>query len=163
DIILCSSDQVNYCVNMSLLANSSPFFKDLLSLPQPTDDELIDGLPVVQLSEDSGLLNSLISLLYHCPDKPGSYEKVFTLLTACQKFEMVSIQQEIRDKVTLGRFPTPTRAQAFSAYAIASSMGLSPEMEHVARLTLGQPMTFQSLGEGLQSFKGQALCKLVCY
>jgi hypothetical protein len=43
---------------------SSPFFKDLLSLPQPPDDELVDGLPVVALSEDAGLLNSLISLLY---------------------------------------------------------------------------------------------------
>jgi hypothetical protein len=162
-IILRSSDQVNYRVNMSLLANSSPFFEDLLSLPQPTDDELIDGLPVVQLSEDAGLLNNLVSLLYRRPDKPGSYEKVFALLAACQKYDMVSIQQDIRDKAIVGRFPTPARAQAFSAYAIASSMGLGPEMEHAARLTLGQPMTFESLGEGLRSFKGPALCELVRY
>jgi hypothetical protein len=46
---------------------SSPFFKDLLSLPQPPDDELVDGLPVVQLSENADLLNSLISLLYPIP------------------------------------------------------------------------------------------------
>jgi hypothetical protein len=160
-IILRSSDQVNYCVNMSLPTNSSPFFEDLLSLPQPTNDELIDGLPVVQLSEDAGLLNNLVSLLYHRPDKPSSYEKVFALLAACQKYEMVSIQQDIRDKVKLGRFPTPVNAEAFSAYAIASSMALNPEMEHAASLTLGQPLTFESLGEGLRSFKGQALCELV--
>jgi hypothetical protein len=30
-------------------------------------------------------------------------------------------------------------AEAFSAYAIASSMGLVPEMENAARLTLGLP------------------------
>ena len=144
---------------------SSIFFENLLSLPQPPDEELVDGLPVVQLSEDAGVLSNLISLLYLTwrRTKPGSYEMVYALLAACQKYDMVSIQQEIRDKVKLGRFPMPVKAQAFSAYAIASSMGLSTEMEHAARLTLGQPMTFESLGEGLRPFKGQSLCELVHY
>ena len=144
---------------------SSPFFEDLLSLPQPPDDELVDGLPVIQLSEDAGLLNSLVSFLYPIrrPIKPGSYEKVFALLAACQKYDMESVQSHIRDQVKRGTFPAPVKAQAFNAYAIASSMGLSPEMDYAARLTLGQPMTFESLGEGLRSFKGQALCELVRY
>jgi hypothetical protein len=165
NVILRSSDQVNFHVHKSILATLSPFFEDLLSLPQPTDDELVDGLPVVQLSEDASLLSNLVSLLYRPqrPVQPSSYEKVFALLAACQKYDMVSIQQEIRDKVDFGRFPTPDKAQAFSAYAIASSMGLIPEMENAARLTLGQPMTFKSLGEGLRSFKGQALRELVRY
>ena len=165
NVILRSSDRVNFRVHKSVLATLSPFFEDLLSLPQPADNELVDGLPVVQLSEDAGLLRNLVSLIYRPqrPTKPSSYEKVFALLAACQKYDMVSIEQEIRDKVKLGKFPTPVKAQAFSAYAIASSMGLSTEMEHAARLTLGQPMTFESLGEGLRSFKGQALCELVRY
>ncbi len=143
---------------------SSPFFKDLLSLPQPPDDELVDGLPVIQLSEDAGLLNSLISLFYPIyPVIPDSYEKVFTLLAACQKYDMESVQSDIRDEIKLGRFPAPVEAEAFSAYAIASSMGLIPEMENAARLTLGYPMTFDSLGEELRSFKGRALCDLVRY
>ena len=80
-----------------MLATLSPFFEDLLSLPQPADDELVDGLPVVQLSEDASLLSNLVSLIYRPqhPTKPGSYEKVFALLAACQKYDMVSIQQEI--------------------------------------------------------------------
>ena len=163
-IILRSSDQVNFRVHKSLLAMSSPFFKDLLSLPQPPGDELVDGLPVVQLSEDADLLNSLISLLYPIRRvKPDSYEKVFALLNACHKYDMESIQLYIRDEVKLGRFPVPVKDQAFSAYALASSMGLSPEALHAAHLTLGQPMTFESLGEGLRSFKGQALWELVRY
>ena len=144
---------------------SSPFFEDLLSLPQPTDNKHIDGLSVVQFSEDASLLSNLVSLLYPTqhPVKLSSYEMVFTLLAACQKYDMPSIQQDIRDKVNLGRFPTPDEAQAFIANANASSLGLIPEMEHAACLTLGQPMAFKSLGEGLQLFKVQALCKLVCY
>jgi hypothetical protein len=83
-IILRSSDKANFRVHKSVLAMSSPFFKDLLSLPQPPDDELVDGLHVVTLSEDAGLLNSLISLLYPIPPViPSSYEKVFALLAAC--------------------------------------------------------------------------------
>lgn len=163
-IILRSSDEANFRVHKSVLAISSPFFKTLLSLPQPPDDELVDGLPVVALSEDAGLLNSLISLLYPIsPVIPSSYEKVFALLAACQKYEMDAVQSNIRAAVKLGTFPAPVKAEGFSAYAMASSMGLVPEMENAAQLTLGQPMTFESLGEGLRSFKGRALCDLLRY
>ncbi|KAH9167994.1 hypothetical protein EDB89DRAFT_1994467, partial [Lactarius sanguifluus] len=143
---------------------SSPFFEDLLSLPQPPDDELIDGLPVIQLSEDAGLLNSLISLLYPiAPVIPSSYEKVFALLAACQKYDMESVQSNIRAEIKRGTFPAPAGAEPFRAYAIASSMELIPEMESTARLTLGYPMTFESLGEQLRSLKGRELCNLVRY
>ena len=143
---------------------SSPFFEDLLSLPQPPDGELVDGLPVVQLPEDSGLMNCLISFLYPiAPTMPGSYEKVFAVLGACQKYDMASVQSYVRSEVKRGTFSAPVGAEAFHAYAVASSMGLTPEMESAARLTLGYPMTFESLGEGLRSFEGWALCDLVRY
>jgi hypothetical protein len=103
-IVLRSSDQVSFRVHKSTLAMSSPFFEDLLSLPQPPDGEVVDGLPVVQLSEDASLLNCLISLLYPIPPViPGSYEKVFALLAACQKYDMVSIQSYIRAEIQRGR------------------------------------------------------------
>ena len=136
----------------------------MLSLPQPPDDEIVDGLPVVQLSEDSGVLNCLVSLLYPIPPViPSSYKKVFALLTACQKYDMVSIQSRIHAEINRGTYPAPVAAEAFGAYAIASSMGLVLEAENAARLTVGQPLTFQSLGEGLRSFNGQSLCELICY
>ena len=63
----------------------SPFFKDLLSLPQPSDSEIVDGLPVVRMSESSELLNGLISILYPVPTViPNSYEKVLYLLATYQ-------------------------------------------------------------------------------
>jgi len=163
-IILRSSDHAHFRVHKSLLAMSSPFFKDLLSLPQPSDGELVDGLPVVALPEDAGLLNSLISLLYPItPVIPDSYQKVFALLAVCQKYEMESVQSHIRSVINHGKFPAPDKAEAFSAYAIASDMGLVQEAEDAARLTWGQPMTFESLGEGLRLFKGRALCDLIRY
>ena len=81
NLMIRSSDRVNFRVRKSVLAMASPFFKDLLSLPQPSDSESVDGLPVVELPEGSELLNSLISVLYPVPTVvPDSYEKVSYLL-----------------------------------------------------------------------------------
>jgi hypothetical protein len=137
---------------------ASPVFKVLLSLPQPSGSESVDGLPEVQLSEDAELLNSLISMIYPVrPVVPTSYEKVLDLLSACQKYEMVSVQSSIRAEVDRGSFPAPVGMEVFRAYAIASRKGLIPEIEKAARLTLDYPMTFETLGEGLQLYEGSAL------
>jgi hypothetical protein len=86
NFIIRSSDLVDFRVHKPVLAMASPFFKDLLSLPQPSDSESVDGLPVVQLSEDSELLNSLVSMLYPVPTAiPKSHEKVLYLLATCQQ------------------------------------------------------------------------------
>jgi hypothetical protein len=158
NLMIRSSDLIDFRVHKSILATASPIFKDLLSLPQPSDSEIVDGLPMVQLSESSELLNSLFSILY--PNRtviPKSYDKVLYLLAACQKYEMASVQSSIRAKVKLGEFPVPRGVEAFSAYAIAHGKGLTPEMESAAHQTLDHPMTFEVLEEGLQLFEGSAL------
>jgi hypothetical protein len=88
---------------------------------------------------------------------PNFYYKVLYLLAACQKYEMASVLSSIRAAVKHGEFPATERAEAFRAYAIASDKGLIPETETAARQTLDHPMTFETLGEGLRSFKGPAL------
>ena len=85
NFIIQSSDNIYFRVHKSVLALASPFFTNLLSIPQPSDTEIVDGLPVVQLSENSELLNSLISILYPVPTvMPNTYEKVLYLLMAYQ-------------------------------------------------------------------------------
>lgn len=158
NVIIRSSDLVDFRVHKPVLALASPFFRDLLSLPQSSDSESVDGLPVVQLSEDAELLHTLVSLLYPVPlVVPKSYDKVLYLLAACQKFDMVRVTSYIRTEVDRGGFPAPVGTEVFCAYAIASSKGLIPEMERAARLTLDHPMTFESLGEGLRLYDGSAL------
>ena len=85
NLVIRSSDLVNFKVHKVVLAVASPFFKDLLSLPQPPDSESVDGLPVVQLSESSGLLSTLVSMMYPLhPVIPSSYDKVLSLLAIRQ-------------------------------------------------------------------------------
>jgi hypothetical protein len=81
NLIIRSSDLVDFRVHKSVLVMSSPIFKDLLSLPQPSESESVDGLSVVRLTEDSELLNTLVSMLYPIDTLiPKSYEKVLYLL-----------------------------------------------------------------------------------
>jgi hypothetical protein len=82
DVIIRSSDNVDFRVHKPVLAVASPNLKRILSCPRP----FIDGLPMVKLSEDSELLNSLVSTLYPVRTVlPNSYEKVLYLLAICQR------------------------------------------------------------------------------
>ncbi|KAH9976044.1 hypothetical protein BJV74DRAFT_862308 [Russula compacta] len=130
----------------------------MFSLPQPSGDEPSDELPIVPLSEDSEVLNSLISMLYAVPSEmPNSNNNVLSLLAAAEKYDMVSVQSSIRAEVSRRGLLSPTHAEAFRLYAIACRKRLVPEMETAARLTLDYPLTFISLGETLRSFEGWAL------
>jgi hypothetical protein len=83
--VIRSSDFVDFKVHKAVLAAASPFFKDLLSLPQPPDCESVDGLPMVQFLEDSELLSALVSMLYPLrPVVPSSYDKVLSLFATSQ-------------------------------------------------------------------------------
>jgi BTB/POZ domain len=162
DVILQSTDRVNFRVHKSVLVTSSPFFYDMFTLPQPQNDETVDGLPVVHASEDAEVLNSLISMLYPVsPEIPDTDDNILGLLAATQKYDMVSVQSSIRAEVSRKGLLSPKGAEAFRLYAIACSKKLVPEMEAIALLTLGYPLTFESLGEALRSFEGWALRDLV--
>jgi hypothetical protein len=161
DVILRSSDLVDFRVRRSILATSSPLFGDLFSLPQPSDHEVLDGLPVVHLPEGAEVLNSLVTMLYPIPPEiPDSDDKILTLLAASQKYDMTTVQSSIRAEVSRRGLLLPTGAECFRLFANACRKKLIPEMKAAARLTLGHPMTFEYLGEALRSFEGWALFDL---
>jgi hypothetical protein len=134
----------------------------MFSLPQPSDGEVIDGLPVVRLPEDTEVLNGLLTMLYPIPSMiSNSYDKSLMLLAASQKYDMVAIQARIRAEIQNRTFPAPSGTAAFRAYAIASRGGLPSERETSARLTLDFPMTFEYLCDALPMFEGWALHDLI--
>ena len=158
DVILQSSDLVDFYVNRSVLIASSPLFRDLFSLHQPPND----ALSLIHLAEDAETLDSLISMLYPVPpEMPPSSDNVLTLLTAATKYDMDAVQSSIRSEVNRRGLLSSTPAESFRIYAVACSKGLIPEMEGSARLTLGHPLTFESLGDALRLFEGRAPRDLV--
>jgi BTB/POZ domain len=159
DVIIQSSDHANFPLHKSILASSSQVFKDMFSLPQPPDlKDVVNRLPVVQVSEKAAVLRALITVLYPIPSEiPSSYSGVLALLSACQKYEMSAIQSSIRAEVAEENLLGANGAEAFVLYAIARKNGLLPEAQTAALLTLDHPLTFEFLGEGLKQFEGWAL------
>jgi len=158
DVILQSSDLVDFYVHRSVLIVSSPIFRDMFSLPQPLNGADPNALPVVHLSEDAETLDSLISMLYPIPPEiPPSSDSVLALLAAAAKYDMDAVQPTIRLEINRRGLLSSTPVELFRVYAIAYSKGLIPEMEDSARLTLCHPLTFESLGDALRSFEGRAL------
>ena len=161
DVIVRTSDQTSFLVHKSVLASSSWVFRDMFTLPWPPNNEMINGFPVVDISEDAELVRSLITILYPIPsDIPASHDRILALLATAQKYDMGAVQSSIRAEV-IRRPPLSLNGkQAFRAYAIASRSGLTPEMNMAARRTLDQPMTFEKLGPELRFFEGRALSEL---
>jgi hypothetical protein len=165
DIIIQSCDSINFRVHKLVLSLSSPFFGDMFSLPQPSGEEVVDGLPVVRLSEDAEVLNCLLTLLYPIPSTiPNSYNKplMSVVLAASQKYDMNGVQSRIRDSIRGNIMSMLTGVATFRAYAIASIGGLS-EKGTLARLTLDSPMTFEYLCDELPVFEGWILRDLISF
>ncbi|KAH9023503.1 hypothetical protein EDB84DRAFT_1564677 [Lactarius hengduanensis] len=119
----------------------------MFSLAQPSN-ETVDVLPIVQLSEDAGLVQALITTLYPIPFETvtlTSYYRILALRAATQKYAMGTVQSSIRAEVGREKLSSVFLGgtQVFRAYTIASSNRLIPEMEMAARLSLGLAMTFE--------------------
>ena len=161
DVVVRSSDHVDFRVHKSILASSSPVFNNMFSLAQPSN-EAVYGLPFVQLSEDAEIVRALITALYPIPpEMPASYDRTLALLAAAQKYDMGTVQSSIRADLSRRKLSTLDGAHVFRTYAIASSKRLIPEMDMAARLSLGLPMTFKYVGVELRLFEGWALRALV--
>ncbi|KAH9018383.1 hypothetical protein EDB85DRAFT_617587 [Lactarius pseudohatsudake] len=80
--------------------NLGYLFADMFSLAQPSNNEAVDGLPIVQLSDDAELVRALITALYPIPfEIPASYDRILALLAAAQKYDMGTVLSSIRSEV----------------------------------------------------------------
>lgn len=99
DLILRSSDRIDFRVVPAILRLASPFFASMLevgqSLPSASDgaqadgDEIRDGCRVVPVSEDSATLDTLLRIIY--PQEYPSlddFKKLAHVLAASLKYDM---------------------------------------------------------------------------
>ena len=88
---------------------------------------------------------------------PLSIDNILALLAAAVKYGMDEAQSLIRAEVSRRALFLSTPAEIFRVYAVAHSKGLIIKVATAARLTLGRPLTFESLGGTLRLFEGSAL------
>ncbi|KAI0263387.1 hypothetical protein BC834DRAFT_887066 [Gloeopeniophorella convolvens] len=167
DIILRSSDSSDFRVHQAVLAISSTVFADMFALSkhhssaETGPDEARDGLPVIYVTENSAILNILLTMVYPLPTSiPKSYEDVLSVLAAAQKYQMDSTLVLIRNLVRSGYLPGIPSNDVFTAYALAYRHRLADEVKSAALLSIGSTMTFQRLSSSLHAFDGPSLLSL---
>lgn len=165
DILLLSSDGAEYRMSKAALILASPFFENMLSLPQPADappgDEHHDGLPVVHLTDSSDVLGTLLHFcLPRAPPELHDLGAVVRVLEGAKKYQMEWAHTPACDALRRLAEREPIRA-----YAVACRYGLKREAEHAALFALR--MTVSAIvGEAaqeLQSISGEDYRRLLKY
>ena len=143
DVIVKSCDKHEFRLYKVILAKASQIFRDAFSLPQNPSasigldpPEVIDGLPVIYLEEDSRTLALLFRLCYPVePPELASLDDVYPVLAAATKYAMDGI-------VTISRkaWPTVAAKEPLRAFAIACRMHWTEEARIAARCTLREPV-----------------------
>ncbi|KAL5487561.1 hypothetical protein ACEPAI_5669 [Sanghuangporus weigelae] len=144
DVVLQTSDEVRFGVYRRILVESSPFFRDMFSLPQarPTsstsgeesESDCSSSAPVVDVSEPSEVLDALLRLVYPGEDpEVKTLDEVSVLLEAVMKYDMT------RAIATLRRIlvsPSFVEKEPVRVYSIACRHDLDPEAQIASSHTL---------------------------
>lgn len=129
DVIVRSSDDIDFYVSCYFLSYASPVFEGLFSIPSPPNpednDEIKDGLPILKLAEDSLILERILLLCY--PMNIANLEDVFvsdvedatSLLLAVEKYDMVDSGKRLRRLLLECPF---LRADPMHAFAVGSRL-----------------------------------------
>jgi hypothetical protein len=111
DLILRSSDNVDFHVFKFLLSLASPFFEKMFSLPQPVENggnrvhDSKDTVQVIPMSESSAVAEKLLSFCYPCTDPVlDTLEEAKGVLEAATKYDMEDIRNRIQKMLAAPRF-----------------------------------------------------------
>ncbi|TFY63450.1 hypothetical protein EVG20_g6302 [Dentipellis fragilis] len=177
DVILRSSQSIDFRVRKANLSDASPFFETMFSLPQQDPradnhksqdaDDYVDGLPVVQMQESTTTLHHFLTAV--CPrillSLPSSFEECIPVLAAAKKFEMHAEMATFRTAMrAAGMYDAPgTPREVLRAYGTACREGLEEEATSTAGTTLSHPTYGLGLyGDAIRSVSGNALHTLLC-
>ncbi|KAI0798449.1 hypothetical protein BC629DRAFT_1592046 [Irpex lacteus] len=143
DIVVLSSDKIEFRVFKFLLRKASPVWASMLTLPQPPRDE--DTIPIMKLSEDSRTIAQLLRLCYPVPDPAiPSFDEARTLFVTCQKYDMQVPSERLLQIVTRTFQDTDPfrfyilacRARSIKAARIAALSCLSMPLEDILNMDI---------------------------
>lgn len=100
DLIIQSSDKLEFRVRKAILSLASPVFKDMFSFPQPvTDDSTI--LHTVELPDSGIIIDSLLRYCYPVdpPLHTDDFNTLVAILSASEKYDMEFITTKVHDHI----------------------------------------------------------------
>ncbi|KAL4072826.1 hypothetical protein V8B97DRAFT_260338 [Scleroderma yunnanense] len=147
DVVLRSSDNMDFRVFKLFLSLASPFFEALFNLPQPSDEntgnivEMIDGLPVVPVLEDSGTLDILLRFCYPrtlTPIPPlDHFKNAFNVLEAAKKYSLDEVEKAICEALFN---PKILEVDSLRCFAVARRARLRDQTIMAAKYSLREPL-----------------------
>jgi hypothetical protein len=117
DIILRSSDLINFYVLKAFLIYVSPFFEDMFNLPSITN-KTMNGFPVIPVTETSETIHLLLDLIYPHIDKPhiDNIAVFLKLCKATRKYCMDIIEDRLRIQIATSHLMV---SKPLRVYAVA--------------------------------------------
>ncbi|KAI0738451.1 hypothetical protein C8Q80DRAFT_1275454 [Daedaleopsis nitida] len=135
DILLRTTDGVEFYAHKVILSHSSSFFRTMFTLPQssgpscPTDNS---DIPTVDVPEDSQTLDALLHICYPIvKDKSRPFEQIEPALRAALKYEMVLPVDVLTQELHAAASTMPLRV-----WAVACRTGLEQVARPAAKLLL---------------------------
>ncbi|KAA1474256.1 hypothetical protein DENSPDRAFT_882656 [Dentipellis sp. KUC8613] len=114
DIVLRSSDKVDFHVHQLILSTSSPVFRHMFSIPQPPLDATPRGLPVLNMTEDQHALQIVLGFLYAptCLPVLEHFDDIKTALNMVRKYDLPGAVPLLKHKLEVLAPHTPERVFA---------------------------------------------------
>ncbi|CDO74337.1 hypothetical protein BN946_scf184850.g9 [Trametes cinnabarina] len=160
DVIIRTSDQVEYHVQQRRLADVSLLFADMFTLPQPPPaDGAANQKPIVDVSESSALWDKLLPLIHNDSEPRLNTNDFGDLLEACRKYQAPGLQSRFRIHLL---HLAHVDENPFRVYAVACFGGFEDAASAAARRTLRFP-NFLADVEEYALVTGRALYRLSDY
>lgn len=98
DLIIRTSDLVEFHVFTVILKEASPVFADMLSLPQADADSRTASTGTVEVTEDSDVWDLVLCICY-TRKFTITTELMWPLLEVAKKYDMVGVQEAVRQRL----------------------------------------------------------------
>ncbi|KAG6330788.1 hypothetical protein ID866_8299 [Astraeus odoratus] len=146
DVILRSSDNVEFRVFRLLLSLASPFFETFFDLPRPSQEtrddlETKDGLPVIPMSEDGKTLDALLRFCYPrtLAEDPilEDFKNIVNVFEAAKKYGLDTIEQTVCKALFT---PKMLEAESLRCFVIARRSRRAVQSKLFAKYSLREPL-----------------------
>lgn len=158
DLLLYSSDNVEFRVFNRILIEASPIFRDMDSLPKSVESP--SHISRANLEEDQETLELLLQFLYPMPDPAVStFDILKRLMKAADKYILEGVMQSLR-RILIS--PAFVEWEPLRVYALACMYGYEAEAKVASRHCMKIDILPQAeLYEELSMISGRDLLRLL--
>ncbi|PFH50232.1 hypothetical protein AMATHDRAFT_104187, partial [Amanita thiersii Skay4041] len=164
DMILRSSDSVDFFILESFLRIISPVFEDKCSMNQASNGGVTarSRLPVMEVGENSRTLHHLLLLIYPYDDQPPlqDAELFSNVAAAARKYKMTGIEKKLEGYLAGSSLMS---SEPLLIYARAISLGWGETAKSAAKSMLSQDLQDMTYVKGLEYITGMDLQHLMEY